>query len=126
MTKTTDARAHLPAADTRPQRAHNTPAGTKTWTAAEDAVLHDGYRAHGMPWCRERLPHRTPAAIQQRATKIRATSAMAPRSAQSEKVAARIAANAERARLRRLADAMWTPPAPRYPSVWAMAQGVTA
>lgn len=101
----------------------NAPAGTKLWTDADDAVLHEGYRAHGIAWCRERLPGRTPAAIQQRAHKIGAAASVVE--LRAIKAAARAKLAAARANRAKPAQrSAWVEPAPRYASVWALAQGV--
>lgn len=82
------------------------------WDDADDAVLIEHYAAKGACWCAGQMPWRTPAAIRSRAHAIKCGPTASER--------------AMLLRDRKDSCKAWTPPGPRYASVWDFARGVTA
>lgn len=81
------------------------------WDGADDAVLIEHYATRGAVWCAGQMPWRTVAAIRSRAHEIKCGATPERRSALLRD---------------RSVPAGWTPPGPRYASVWDFANGVTA
>ena len=90
------------------------------WDGADDAVLIEHYAVRGACWCAGQMPWRTIAAVRSRAHTLQCAPNAAMRAILLRE---RRDAKAEAGDVR---SQSWEPPGPRYPSVWAMAQGVTA
>lgn len=96
--------------------ARNHPKFGTRWDAEDDAVLIEHYANRGPCWCATKLPWRSVSAVRSRAHYLQC--------APSKSMAAVLM------RARRDADpgysknSRWTPPEPRYASIWAFAQGV--
>ena len=91
------------------------------WTPEEDEILARVYPNHSVAETEKMLPRHGGNSIRQRASRLgiyRDPDLLyAERTGRFRLI---------RTMPKRQTDSKWQPPGPRYPSVWAMAQGVTA